>query len=620
MKEVTVLNEADPGIQSDPPMPSAQDGASGEVGPAPGLISVLTVLGFALPVAAYLWLIHQYAVNIVWLDQWFDLGVISHAYSHTLSLSTLWAQHTENRIFFPNLIVILLAHATHFNVVVEEYVSAGMLLVATGLFIAAHRRRSPTRPWIFYCPVVIVMFSFVQDRDTLWGFQLAWYLVLMMFAIALFLLDRPALHTSVVVGAMAAAVVGSFSSLEGLLIWPAGLVLLYLRGRPRSLVLAWIATAVVTGVVFFYHFSLATSTANQSALHNPIQALKAFLFNVGDVLGVYHSGVGFYAVYLLGLLLFVVAIYVVIAYGLRRNEADGSPLGVALVWFGLLFAVLVAVGRSSYGLAVGSRYAVFDHLILVGCYLAIFDRPTLRIQLRRSARTPRTLYRDGPIERLFGLPTEHSQGRTFDENSLFFSRAILIFAVFLLLVVGTGNGLAQARDWHQKELLAADVAVNIQSAPDSLVKSALFFSAPGAVSPRVNSRAPAVILIRQMASFAKAHHLSLFATGAVALYKKEGLPRATAVVAPRHGATLKGLQWLVATTSDNSVVIRVEFRLTGGRLKNTVIAIGNSTVYGWFTEWSSSTVPNGTYTLQSVVHDAAGHVTYSPGVVVKIKN
>ena len=182
----------------------------------------VTALGFAVPVVAYFWLIHHYAVNMIWDDQWSDIGLISHSYSHTLDLSTLWRQHNENRILFPNLIVLLLAQTTHFNIVIEEYLSGLMLVAATGFFIVAHRRRTPGQPWIYYCPVAVLMLSFAQVTDTLWGFQMAWYLVMLMLALALFLLDRLKFSWIVLTWAIAAAVIGSFSSLQGLLIWPAG--------------------------------------------------------------------------------------------------------------------------------------------------------------------------------------------------------------------------------------------------------------------------------------------------------------------------------------------------------------------------------------------------------------
>ena len=126
------------------------------------LIPIATLLGFAIPAVSYLWMIHAYGVNVIFADQWDDVALIGHAYSGTLHLSTLWSQHYENRIFFPNLIVLALAYTTHFNVVTEEYLSALMLFGGTALVICAHKRRSPERRWIWYCPVAFLLLSLAQ--------------------------------------------------------------------------------------------------------------------------------------------------------------------------------------------------------------------------------------------------------------------------------------------------------------------------------------------------------------------------------------------------------------------------------------------------------------------------
>ena len=118
-------------------------------------------------------------------------GIISHVFSGHLALSTLWAQHTQNRILFPNLIVLLLAYTTKFNIVDEEFLSAAILVLSIALLIVGHRRRSPTTPWIVYSPVAILMLSVVQNGNTLWGFQFAWYLVLLALSVALVLCDSP---------------------------------------------------------------------------------------------------------------------------------------------------------------------------------------------------------------------------------------------------------------------------------------------------------------------------------------------------------------------------------------------------------------------------------------------
>ena len=111
------------------------------------------------------------------------------------------------------------------------YLSAGLLFLTIGLIILAHKRRAPDTPLLFYCPAAILLLSLVQYGDTLWGFQISWYLVIASLATSLYLLDRKQLTTLALSGTIVAAVVGSFSLLQGLLIWPTGLILIYHRRR-----------------------------------------------------------------------------------------------------------------------------------------------------------------------------------------------------------------------------------------------------------------------------------------------------------------------------------------------------------------------------------------------------
>jgi hypothetical protein len=67
------------------------------------VLRALTVAGFALPVVLYFWFIHQYALNIVYSDQWHDIQLLAQSHSGTLTLHPVWAQFDENRNFFPNL-------------------------------------------------------------------------------------------------------------------------------------------------------------------------------------------------------------------------------------------------------------------------------------------------------------------------------------------------------------------------------------------------------------------------------------------------------------------------------------------------------------------------------------
>ena len=88
------------------------------------LVRGLTASGFGIPIAAYVWFLHHYSLNVVRSDQWSDVTLITKSYDGQLTLSALWAQHAENRILFPNLIVLAMSRIDAFNISVEEYVSA----------------------------------------------------------------------------------------------------------------------------------------------------------------------------------------------------------------------------------------------------------------------------------------------------------------------------------------------------------------------------------------------------------------------------------------------------------------------------------------------------------------
>jgi hypothetical protein len=67
-------------------------------------------------------------------------------------------------------------------------------------------------------------------------------------------------------------------------------------------------------------------------------------------------------------------------------------------------------------------------------------------------------------------------------------------------------------------------------------------------------------------------------------------------------------------------VTSVKYELTGGTLTDQVIATATPTYYGWLAQWNTTTVPNGTYTLQSVAAYSGGVTGTSPGVTVTVAN
>lgn len=449
----------------------------------------LTGAGFAAPTALYLWLVAAYTVNTIVSDQWNDVTVIRRTSHHLLNFSALWAQHNENRMFFPNLIVVLLARTTHFDITAEEWLSAGLLLAAVALLLWGVRRRSPRVPWLALVPVALLALSVVQYQNTLWGFQMAWYLIFLCLMVALVLLDRPQLSWVGFAGAVAAAVVGSFSSLQGLLIWPAGLVLLYHRRRRPAHLALWLGAMVVAAVVYLRNFRLTSGSPHSHyVLHHPLSGLEFFFALVGDVVGrrvAYQDTHTSPWVVLFGVVIVALAVTVALRTGLRRRPAGVAPLGVALIVYGLLFAAVVTIGRAyfHYWGATQSRYTTFDLLIPIGTVLCLLQPAALR----RPAPA-------GPAGRWWA---RHPR-RCWPAWTWPAAAAAVAGVVVVQLAVGTPDGLQGARANHTYQLQATRVLLHLDQVPDNM---AIFYLYPFRSAS----------FIRAQAATARQMHLSVFA-------------------------------------------------------------------------------------------------------------
>jgi hypothetical protein len=94
-------------------------------------------------------------------------------------------------------------------------------------------------------------------------------------------------------------------------------------------------------------------------------------------------------------------------------------------------------------------------------------------------------------------------------------------------------------------------------------------------------------------------------------------PPTTAVVLPSNNATVSGSAVLDAVASPGTS--KVQYKVSGGSLSNVVIATATPTIYGWLATWNTTTVPNGTYTLQSIA-TSGGLTGTSPGIQVTVNN
>ena len=97
-------------------------------------------------------------------------------------------------------------------------------------------------------------------------------------------------------------------------------------------------------------------------------------------------------------------------------------------------------------------------------------------------------------------------------------------------------------------------------------------------------------------------------------------PPTTSVLIPSGGATVSGIALFDAAASDAGFVGKVQFALTGGSLNQTVVGTATPTLYGYLFDLNTTTLPNGSYTVQSIASDTAGNSGSSTGVPITVDN
>ncbi len=94
----------------------------------------------------------------------------------------------------------------------------------------------------------------------------------------------------------------------------------------------------------------------------------------------------------------------------------------------------------------------------------------------------------------------------------------------------------------------------------------------------------------------------------------------THVLLPSNGGVLNGAAILDASAADAPGVTNVVFELSGNGLSDQVIATAAPTLFGWLAKWNTTSVPNGTYSLQCVATDAAHSTETSNAITITVNN
>jgi hypothetical protein len=188
------------------------------------------------------------------------------------------------------------------------------------------------------------------------------------------------------------AVLASFSSLQGLLLWPLGLLVIFWRveGRQERWRLAgcWLGAGMVTTALYFIGWRAQKTSSGQgvaaSVLSHPLGLLRFLLVDAGNLLD--NGGPSqLWSAEVLGAVVLLGAAIVVV--GSLRARAPHFPLPLYLVAFGIGSDLLTAIGRTGDGLAgaLSSRYTMPNLVMITAIGLFAWEHLELDLQTVRGA-------------------------------------------------------------------------------------------------------------------------------------------------------------------------------------------------------------------------------------------
>jgi len=213
-----------------------------------------------------------------------------------LFLNDLFAQHNEHRPFFPRAIILLLSLLVEYNSIALVYVSYVLLALVSYLLWRQFDSDVPIEDgtlklWLF-SPIIWLVFSLRKHSNLLMGYDIQMFLMIFCVVLAIYLLSTHDGVDQYLLLAILSAFVASFSRIEGLVVWPIGLVLIGLSAdeiiKKGSV---WVGSSVFTLALYFHGWSQpASSPSLSNPLFNPLDTIGYFFVVLGSPLMFYGGG------------------------------------------------------------------------------------------------------------------------------------------------------------------------------------------------------------------------------------------------------------------------------------------------------------------------------------------
>lgn len=341
-----------------------------------GKISWKKVLFSCIVLAPALYLSYfllKYSVNVPYWDQWGATGgALDKIHQGKLSITDLFAQHNEHRVFFPKLIFIPLAYLTGWDTRYEVLLTF-LLACLTSLNIYRLSKLSIGEKQFQLVGLAftsnLLIFSPGQYENWLWGFQ-SILLFPMFYITSCLLVASSRLQMSVrFLLCVGFSILSSFSLSNGLFCWVAALLALWfcpdfshLKWK-RRLILLWLGGFISTLALYFHGYHRDPNNPGlREAINHPQQAIAFFFSFLGSPLSASNVTLAAFLGAVLFFLFLSFCLYII--YKLRKDwrfiHSTGNWVIIGL--FVLASALAATTMRLLGGVeqALSSRYTSFS--------------------------------------------------------------------------------------------------------------------------------------------------------------------------------------------------------------------------------------------------------------------
>jgi hypothetical protein len=350
-----------------------------------------------VPFLMLIYLVASYSINVPYMDQWGLPSLFEKVDRGNVSFQDLFAQHNEHRLFFPRFIFIAIAFLTNWNTKYEMYFSIFLIILSYVLIQQISFRqtlRKDTGFWLTSLSISIIITSFVQVENLLWGFQIAWFLISFCLILAIFLLTSQirSIWLKVLLGGTV-CIIASFSSAHGLMTWlaviPCILTLAHESNQIKTksaikVVLCWSVLFVLSCLIYFYHYQKPSGHPDTLFFVKHLDISLNYFFSLLGTPLLANSDLG----WLTGLVISANFFWFLIRY-LKNPYSEFSRQAspwLSMGLFSFLFTLITTVGRSSFGVtqAYSSRYTSITILLIIALLqlwrLESFKLPNYRWQ------------------------------------------------------------------------------------------------------------------------------------------------------------------------------------------------------------------------------------------------